>query len=455
MTINVYPPYGSSSTNPIYTYTNFSPNAVDAFGRLRVSNPYTLFDSQARFGLDSTYSYATTGVGASFQYSTGNSAVNLTVGTAAGTTVAQTYRVFPYQPGKSMLILQTFTMAVGQTNLTQRVGLFNTSNGVFLQQTGTASTGISFNVRSSTTTGSQTAAKGSWNVDNFDGTGPSGVALNLQKTQILWFDIEWLGVGNVRCGFVVNGTFYTAHIFRNANINTSVYMQTAVLPLRYEISTTGSGTSSATLQQICSTVISEGGYEQVSQTFVAKNSVFVTLNAINTANLVYTPITSIRVNQNAFGAIVLPLQLIVLPGGTNPVIEIALIKNGTFSVAPSFATPLCISTTASGTQNQVDAEYTPATGGGTITATADNIVQIAYASSSQQSTNVNSTTVLYNWDLQLGTQTTASTTTTYANNSAGAGVAPTGSDVYTVAARSISGTSVTAAASLSFYNLTV
>ena len=54
MTINVYPPYGANSLNPVYVA--FDGDQADAFGRLRVSAPYTLFDSQARYAKDAAYS---------------------------------------------------------------------------------------------------------------------------------------------------------------------------------------------------------------------------------------------------------------------------------------------------------------------------------------------------------------------------------------------------------------
>jgi hypothetical protein len=74
-------------------------------------------------------------------------------------------------------------------------------------------------------------------------------------------DIEWLGVGTVRMGFVINGQFIVCHSFHHANIIDSTYITTASLPLRYEIINKGATNGSRTMKQICSTVISEGGYE--------------------------------------------------------------------------------------------------------------------------------------------------------------------------------------------------
>ena len=94
-----------------------------------------------------------------------------------------------------------------------------------------------------------------------DGTGVSNLTLDITKAQIFFMDIEWLGLGTVRCGFVVNGVLIHVHSFHHANIITSTYITTASLPCRYELKNTGTTSSNSTLKQICTSVISEGGYE--------------------------------------------------------------------------------------------------------------------------------------------------------------------------------------------------
>ena len=90
MTISVYPPYGSPS-NP--STVTFGGTNVDAFGRLRVSEPFTLFDSQSRFAADIHYSYVTA-TGGTTSYNTNQSSVSLNVTTSSGSTaLAQTVRV--------------------------------------------------------------------------------------------------------------------------------------------------------------------------------------------------------------------------------------------------------------------------------------------------------------------------------------------------------------------------
>lgn len=423
MSISFFPPFGTSTTNPINVQiAGFANNTGDAFGRLRVSQPYTLFDSQSRFAASSDFSYvtATGGVAA---YSTNRSSVRLITSTTSGSTVlAQTYRVFPYQPGKSLLTMQTFTMAAAKTGLTQRVGLYSAYNGVYLEQ---ADSQVSFVIRTSTSgsvDNSRYVTQANWNVDKFDGTGPSGVTLDLTKTQIFWMSVEWLGVGNVACGFIINGVFQTAHVFQNANIGAAVYMQTAILPLRFEITNTATTASASTLQQICSTVISEGGYDQISQPYVVYSSANVNVGTN------YVPIVSIRVNSSYYGAVVIPANISFLPIGSGNY-EIALVKNATLTGATW-------ASTISASQVDYDTAATSMT-----TPTSDQIVQFDYATASNQSSSALISPNGYNFDLQLG----------YTASLTGNGFAS--SDTYTLAAKTLTGTN-DCRGSLSFYNLT-
>lgn len=235
--------------------------ASDSFGRLRVAAPLTLFDSSHRYNDNGLWS-TSSGSGGTATFNSSQGLVDLSVTTTSGSEIIrETNKVCSYQPGKSLLFMSTFAMNPAKANLRQRVGYYGASNGMYLEVSGT--TGPAFVERSSVS-GSLTETRVlqvNWNVDSLDGTGPSGFTLDITKAQILWFDIEWLGLGTVRAGFVINGAFVHCHSFHHANLITSTYITTASLPLRYEITNVGTTASSSTLKQVCSTVLSEGGYE--------------------------------------------------------------------------------------------------------------------------------------------------------------------------------------------------
>ncbi len=394
------------------------PTTYDAFGRQRVSQPYTLFDSQNRYAADNQFDVATTGTGTT-SFLSNEAAVKMEVtGAGVGSVTRQSYRSFPYQPGKGLLVLATFVMDSNNSlNLTQRVGYYNDGNGVFFQRiNGT----FSFVLRSSVTgtpSDARTATQADWNGDKLDGTGASGLTLDPTKAQILWMDFEWLGVGSVRCGFIINGQYIVCHTFNNANEITNVYMTTAILPVRYEIVTTTSAVA-ASIKAICCSVISEGGFEQTSIDHVARRTTI-----LGTIGTTFLPLISIRLASGRTGAVVLPNRVQALPT-TSQNYEVALVKNTTLTGATWAAT------VPSDSNVEYDVAATAMTGG--------TIVQTDYVTSSG-SGGVQNTSLPndYNWDLQLG-----------------ATIGGT-SDIYTLAIRTVSGaTTGDAVGSISFYDLT-
>ena len=187
----------------------------------------------------------------------------LVAASTAGKRVRQTFMRFNYQPGKSQLILMTSRLSAIPSGITASVGLFDDDNGVFFS----VIDGVMYAVIRSSTSGSAVdtaVAQSSWNKDTLDGTGPSGVTIDPTKCQITFIDLEWLGVGRVRMGFVIDGLFIVAHEFLHANSVTGVYMTTPNLPLRYSIENDGSA-AETTLDHICSSVISEGGIDPNGQ----------------------------------------------------------------------------------------------------------------------------------------------------------------------------------------------
>jgi len=275
----------------------------DAFGRLRISEPFTLFDSSFRFG-DNSYNWSTyqTSGDAVVSHLPNESSMSLYLGTTADEEIIrETKTVFQYQPGKSLLILSTFVMSAAKANLRQRVGYFGANNGFYFEQSGTG-----YNiVRRSYANGSidNTAiAQADWNVDTLDGNGPSKIIADFSKSQIFWMDVEWLGVGSVRTGFVINGQFVICHIFHHANIQSKVYMTTATLPIRYEIKNTGTTDSASTMRQICSSIMSEGGYTPSNITRAVSSAI----TGKNISDTAYTPLVTIRLRSGREDAIAIP-----------------------------------------------------------------------------------------------------------------------------------------------------
>lgn len=287
--------------------------AVDAFGRARVSQPLTLFDSSHRYRDNGKITTSNSATGATVAHNANAGLIECTIDTTSGSFVKrESSRVFSYQPGKSLLILETFVLAAAKANLRQRYGYFGTQNGIFLQLDGTE---LSF-IERSYTSGSVTETKivqSSWNVDKMDGTGPSRRTLDISKAQILFIDIEWLGLGTVRCGFVIDGQFIHCHSFHHANLIQSTYITTATLPVRVEIENTGTTSSNSTLKVVCASVMSEGGYDLKGRPRSIGNlPTGATQFNMPTAGTFY-PVQAIRLNPANLDAVVIPKEVSVMP----------------------------------------------------------------------------------------------------------------------------------------------
>lgn len=269
---------------------------MDAFGRLRVSTPYTLLDSQNRYYPNQKF-FSYTYDGASIDYSSNESTVYMNVSSnVTAYALRETKHVFGYQPGKSLLVLNTFVLNSQKSNLVQRVGYYGALNGIFLE----VSDDVYFVKRNNGT--DTRVSRSNWN-------GVPMCQLDFTKAQIMWMDIEWLGVGNVKIGFIVNGEFVTCHTFRHANYTTGVYMATACLPIRYEIYNIGPTSSNSTMKQICSSVMSEGGYDPRLPIFSQLNSnVSVGFPILTVAGKLY-PLVSIRLKSTNLDALVFIKQI--------------------------------------------------------------------------------------------------------------------------------------------------
>jgi hypothetical protein len=371
-----------NATSGIPQYSPSTPASFgfDAFGRTKVSNPYTLFDVQHRYQSGDEFSDITSG-GASVSYSVNESTDLLNVGTASGDKVyRESKKCFPYQPGKALTVMQTFVMAPAQTGLRQRVGYFSRQNGVYLQQSGST---VSI-VRRTYTGGSlseETVNQANWNVDTMNGLGPSRLVLNLTKAQILFMEFEWLGVGSVKVGFAINGQFITVHQFNHANILDKVYMTTATLPLRYEIENTAATATTSTLRQICATVLSNGGYDRKPEVWSAsRNTLFQNVGTT------FVPLAAVRLIEGRMDSVVQIARLNVATT-TNNLFEYALFRNPTLTGG----------TWVQNTPTQ-DTEYN-------VTATAmtgGTIVRRGFLAGSNQNNAATDLEIDNGFDLQLG-----------------------------------------------------
>lgn len=313
-------PYTGKLDN-IGSYQNIgfsdSPN-FDAFSRLRISNPLTLFNSQLTYDLNPLLlEQITNGSGASISHNSTNRYADMVFSSTptGGKAYMQSFEYLPYQPGKSQLIFVTFNFTEGVSNVLKFAGYSDGVNGIEYQLNGTQK---QFTLYSSTTQGNLTKIQSDWNLDKLDGTGPSGVTLATDKVQILVIDLQALYAGRVRVGFDIEGVIIYAHEFLHANMISPPYLAQASLPVRCGMTCTGTVTTS--MYFLCSAIISEGGGEDVNQfgyTFQQMSDSVNVLDISNTHVLTLRP--KLTFNGITNRARVSFIDVEVYNGGNQPI----------------------------------------------------------------------------------------------------------------------------------------
>lgn len=311
----------------------------DAFGRLRTSNPQVLGFGAFEYGLNSLFVESATSGSGAVSSTVNESSLSLTTGggTSGHYAYAQTRVHHRYVPGRSQLIRFTGSFGTPKANCRQRAGYFNARNGVFLEIDGTS---VYF-VRRTYTSGAAVdtrVARSSW-TDPFDGTGPSGINLDLAggKTWLCWVDLEWLGVGRYRFGFAspTTGELVTAYTGAGTNLLVVPYLTTANLPVRYEVENTGAASGATTMKWICYAVDTEGGDEGQIPSQVSADSV-ATATAL--ASGTFRPILGVRADTVGPNSVPNRGQAIVeaigaLVTGTNPVLIQVVLNPSTLTQA--------------------------------------------------------------------------------------------------------------------------
>lgn len=291
--LHVYNQHAYMKSSAVGTIVSGSLNAsVDAFGRGRVSEPFTLGDYKHTYGIEDLFINKLNGDGA-ITNNVNRASVTLSAVTSGSYAIHQSKMYHHYMPGKSQMVLSSFVFGAPVSGSTKRVGYFDDYNGIFLEQDATGS--LQLVIRSATNgTGSITEERvkqENWNVNTFNN---SDITLDVTKTQLFYVDFQWLAVGRVRCGFVVKGVSVIAHVFDHTNSFDVAYMQNPSLPVRCQI--INSVAASSSMEQICSTVASEGGYAEAGQAFSVSNDTFRSLPSASTL-----PILAIRLKSSVSG----------------------------------------------------------------------------------------------------------------------------------------------------------
>jgi hypothetical protein len=283
---------------------------VDAFGRQRISNPFTLADYSHVYGEDTELLTKTSGTNSNITFNINQAKAILQVGTGANDfTIHQSRMYHHYMPGKSQLTFQSFNFTGYRSGTNKRIGLFDDYNGIFFEQSGDGTLALVLRNDVSGFVSEERITQNNWNIDKCNGSGISQFNLDITKTQLFTADFQWLGVGRLRAGFVHDGESLIAHEFYNSNNKPTVYWSNPNLPVRCEIRNYAAAVGTDTMDQICATVMSEGGYNEAGVDFSARN--LTARSVLTTSQL---PLVAIALKTGYYGK---PNRSVVRPNMAN------------------------------------------------------------------------------------------------------------------------------------------
>lgn len=295
-----YDPYGK----PILRIDNTTQQHTSR-NRAKVSNNELLYFNTFQYGKDEPiWDEATTGT-ASLTFDQYLGMVKLEVGSTAGSqAIQQSRRVIRYIPGRQNELAFSVIFTMPTPGIRRRIGLFNDTNGFYFEDGGDGN--YYCVIRRNTAAGvvEERVARENWNVDRLDGEGQSGLVGNPTAIQMVVFEYDWYGAGQVEVNWIINNNKYPIHQFNTANYKDHTWSSTPFLPVRKEI-TNLTGVAGTHQMYVGSTSIStEGAVGPLGRELSASSPITGTATG-NTAN-VFVPILSIRLKSNRLEGVVIP-----------------------------------------------------------------------------------------------------------------------------------------------------
>jgi hypothetical protein len=278
--------------------------------RMKISSYQTDFFNTFQYGKETDVWDESTANGGSATWNSNTNWVDMAVGSTLGSKVIrQTRNVMRYLPGRSSQLTYAVRLEAPVTGIRRRLGLFDEQNGFYFEDAGVlGADGLpEYNVVVRTSTSGSLVEnrvpRSQWNGDRLDGLGPSGITADATKAQMITFDYEWYGAGQIVVGFVINGYTYIVHTFNHGNVTTVPWSSTPFLPIRLELENLTGVSGTHYLYQGSNSLISEG---EATKLGIAQNITGpVTGRTMVSANIFY-PILSIRLKSDALKGIVLP-----------------------------------------------------------------------------------------------------------------------------------------------------
>jgi len=247
----------------------------DVVGKLKVSQSQNIYDADFEYGVQplrwENYIQNTSGQAYIVQ-NPGLGGVSMNIGggnTPGDITIRQSRPYHRYQPGKTMYMASNVNFGSSISGQTQRVGIFDDSNGIFFMQTGLGgplNPGAMYAVIRSDS-GSNGVVDQIIPCDQWNGNKNIIYSIDWTKVQMIWMEYAWYGAGALRWGIVINGEPWVLHQVGTGNgvVNGTSqikpWSRTGNLPVRYEQRDNGSSAQSLMTHYGVSVLI-EGGIDK-------------------------------------------------------------------------------------------------------------------------------------------------------------------------------------------------
>lgn len=250
------------------------------FARLRVALAHQLFRWEPRLDKGPLkWSEKLVGGASASVFDGDDGSILMSVSSNGQKVIRQTKRTFLYRAKQGQVVTYTYQMPQ-QDGVICRAGLFNDSDGLFLEVTDDDMAWVTrSSVGGSVANRKASRAAGDWWIDKFDGYGESGIEYDPLNTNQAHLDLQYLGSGRARFGLGYGGREYESYHSFNANVRPSSFMRTGSLPFRFEIESTG---GSGSMKAICVSVEREGGTAEPGIPASADTSIITPVNCTTT-----------------------------------------------------------------------------------------------------------------------------------------------------------------------------
>jgi hypothetical protein len=226
-------------------------------------------------------------------------------GTAGDQAVQQSRRVIRYVPGRQNELTFSVIFTEPTIGIRRRIGLFNEQSGFYFEDGGDGNYYCVIRRNTADGVAETRVAREDWNIDRFDGQGPSGITADPRNIQMVVFEYNWFGAGQVEVSWVVNNNKLPIHQFETANILSHTWTNTVFLPVRKEITNVIGAPGTHHMYIGSSSISAEGTVGPLGRESNINSP--ITGRSLGAANT-FSPVLSIKLKADRLAGVVIPID---------------------------------------------------------------------------------------------------------------------------------------------------